>query len=231
MTLTRRRFLEGLGLIALAPACAPARRGGAPPPREGVTFAPAPPEGVLLNDVHSRLNETRVSRVVEVSSLDGLHGAVTRARDEGLAISIAGGGHSMGGQQYGAGAVHLDTRRMNRVLGFDRRDGFLKVEAGIQCPELVAWTVREQEGASEAWGIAQKQSGADRLTVGGALSCNAHGRGLAMRPIVDDVDSFTLIDGNGGFRTCSRAENQELFRLAIGGYGLFGVIYSVRLRL
>ncbi|MGH7860417.1 MAG: hypothetical protein ACREQY_24065, partial [Candidatus Binatia bacterium] len=62
-------------------------------------------------------------------------------------------------------------------------------------------------------------------------SCNAHGRGLAMRPIIDDVDSFTLIDGNGGFRTCSRSENGELFRLAIGGYGLFGVIYSVRLRL
>src|SRR2546430_8599404 len=32
-------------------------------------------------------------------------------------------------------------------------------------------------------------------------------------------------------RTCSRAENAELFRLAIGGYGLFGVVTSVRLRL
>ena len=31
--------------------------------------------------------------------------------------------------------------------------------------------------------------------------------------------------------TCSRSENAELFRLAIGGYGLFGVITRVRLRL
>ena len=30
---------------------------------------------------------------------------------------------------------------------------------------------------------------------------------------------------------CSREENAELFRLAVGGYGLFGCIYSLRLRL
>ena len=31
--------------------------------------------------------------------------------------------------------------------------------------------------------------------------------------------------------TCSREENAELFRLVIGGYGLFGAIYSATLRL
>ena len=38
-----------------------------------------------------------------------------------------------------------------------------------------------------------------------------------------------MADGN--LRTCSRTENRELFRLAIGGYGLFGVVTRVRLRL
>src|SRR5262245_3101911 len=37
--------------------------------------------------------------------------------------------------------------------------------------------------------------------------------------------------GDGRLSTCSRSENPELFRLAIGGYGLFGVITRVRLRL
>ena len=32
-------------------------------------------------------------------------------------------------------------------------------------------------------------------------------------------------------KTCSRAENAELFALAIGGYGLFGIVTSVTLRL
>ena len=52
-----------------------------------------------------------------------------------------------------------------------------------------------------------------------------------MKPFIDDVESFVLIDARGNARTCSRTENAELFRLAIGGYGLFGLISSVTLRL
>jgi FAD/FMN-containing dehydrogenase len=52
-----------------------------------------------------------------------------------------------------------------------------------------------------------------------------------MRPLIADVESFILVDANGKFRQCSRQENSDLFRLVSGGYGLFGVIYSVTLRL
>ena len=52
-----------------------------------------------------------------------------------------------------------------------------------------------------------------------------------LRPIIGEVESFTLMDADGKLRTCSRTENGELFRLAIGGYGLFGVVTRVRLRL
>ena len=58
-----------------------------------------------------------------------------------------------------------------------------------------------------------------------------HGRGLKMKPFIADVESFVLIDAQGEARTCSRTENAELFRLAIGGYGLFGAISTVKLRL
>src|SRR5439155_10418573 len=131
----------------------------------------------------------------------------------------------------------LDTRRFNRVLGFDRARGLAAVEAGIQWPELVTRLneLQDEESLtgpnSPRWGIAQKQTGADRLSMGGALSANVHGRGLAMRPFVADVESFTLIDAQGQTRRCARDENAELFRLAIGGYGLFGFVSSVTLRL
>lgn len=52
-----------------------------------------------------------------------------------------------------------------------------------------------------------------------------------MAPFVGDVEAFTLVTANGAVRRCSREENPELFRLAIGGYGLFGVVTSVALRL
>jgi hypothetical protein len=52
-----------------------------------------------------------------------------------------------------------------------------------------------------------------------------------MKPFISDVESFVLVDATGTPRTCSRTENQELFQLVHGGYGLFGIVTSVRLRL
>src|SRR5438874_13603811 len=46
-----------------------------------------------------------------------------------------------------------------------------------------------------------------------------------------DVESFVVVGADGIRRTGCGEENAELFRLAIGGYGLLGVITSVRLRL
>ena len=44
-----------------------------------------------------------------------------------------------------------------------------------------------------------------------------------MRPFVDDVESFTLVDASGKIHACSRSRNSELFRLTAGGYGLFRI--------
>jgi len=125
----------------------------------------------------------------------------------------------------------LDMRRFNKVLQFDVKRGLVEVESGIMWPALIDELLRRQAGRTEQWGIIQKQTGADRLTIGGALSANVHGRGLKMKPFIDDVESFVLVDANGRSRTCSRRENTELFRLAIGGYGLLGAIATVTLRL
>ena len=52
-----------------------------------------------------------------------------------------------------------------------------------------------------------------------------------MKPLISNIESFNLINGDGKLIRCSRHENNELFGLAIGGYGLFGLISSVSLRL
>jgi FAD/FMN-containing dehydrogenase len=137
----------------------------------------------------------------------------------------------MGGQQFADGAVLIDTRPMRRIIALDVERGVVEAEAGTQWPELIDGLIAMQRERVPAWGIVQKQTGADRLTLGGALAANIHGRGLALRPFVGDIESFTLMDADGKLRTCSRSENRELFSLAIGGYGLFGVVTRVRLRL
>ncbi len=137
----------------------------------------------------------------------------------------------MGAQQFGADTLHVDTRSFNRVLNFDSGSGLVEVEAGIQWPELIETTLKLQQDAQQQWGIAQKQTGADRLSMGGCLSANIHGRGLKLKPFVGDIESFKLVSADGQVMPCSRSQNSDLFKLAIGGYGLFGVVSSVTLRL
>ena len=187
--------------------------------------------GRVVNDIHSRLNRTRVRSILQPDSLEALQAVVNRARAAGQAISVAGGRHAMGGQQFGTNTVLLDMARMNRILRFDFERREVEVEAGIQWPELIHALVEIQRGRSRQLGIIQKQTGADRLSIGGALAANIHGRGLNLKPIINDVESFVIVDANGNARRCSRTENAELFGLAIGGYGLFGIIARVTLRL
>ncbi len=214
---SRRVFLRTLGLLALAPyACTREKRQAT---------------GTLVNDIHSQLNPTQVTDVVFPDTVEAIHQIVRQARRSGRALSIAGGRHSMGGQQFGTDTVLVDTTKLDRVLNFDLETGRIEVQAGIQWPELIDSYLDAQEGRPRQWGIAQKQTGADRLCIGGTLAANAHGRVLTRKPIVGDVESFVLVDAAGDVHTCSRAENAELFGLVIGGYGLFGVIASVTLRL
>jgi FAD/FMN-containing dehydrogenase len=216
MSMQRRDFLKAVGLVALGP----------PWPATGQDAS-----GTLVNDIHSQLNSTRVARIVPIDSTKTLQDVVRQSAADRSRICIAGGRHAMGSQQFAAGATLLDMRPCSRVLGLDAATGIVDVEAGIMWPALIDELVRRQAGSARQWGIAQKQTGADRLTIGGALAANVHGRGLKMKPIIGDVESFVLIDATGRARTCSRRENADLFKLAIGGYGLFGPIATVRLRL
>lgn len=187
--------------------------------------------GVHVNDLHSELNPTRVAAIAEPASVEETAATLRQAAGDGLAVSLCGARHAMGGQQFGEGTLLLDLRRLTTIGQVDRQRGLVECGAGVTWPELIHELHRQQPEDSTSWSIRQKQTGADRLTLGGALSANAHGRGLRMRPVVDDVEAFTLVDATGTPRRCSRTENPELFRLAIGGYGGFGVIVSVLLRL
>ena len=197
---------------------------------------PAVETSTLVNDLHSQLNPTRVHHIVRPDGVDALADVIAQARGENRAIAVAGGRHAMGGQQFAEDGVLLDTRSLSRVLDFDRDEGTITVEAGMQWPQLITWMAEQQTpervgAGTKTWGIVQKQTGADRLSLGGALACNAHGRGLALKPIVDQVRWFDLVDASGTVRRCSRNDHSELFGHAIGGYGLFGVIARLQLQL
>jgi FAD/FMN-containing dehydrogenase len=214
----RREFLRLAALGATWPALAWAQ-------------AKKKPEGILVNDLHGQLSATLVNRIVQPDTLDGVRAALKLAQSENRALCIAGGRHSMGSQAFAADGVLVDTRKLNKVLVFDMERGLLEVEAGMQWPGLLDALHTAQAGREQQWAFSQKQTGADRLTMGGSLSANMHGRGLTLPPFISDIESLKLVNARGQLVTCSRSENPELFSLAIGGYGLFGLVYSVTLRL
>lgn len=135
----------------------------------------------------------------------------------------------MGGQQFLSNEVLIDTTQLSSVVGIDAVRGLLTIEAGAQWPAIIA-AARAIPG-EVSWGIRQKQTGADTLTLGGSISCNAHGRGVLMGPLGEDIERLSLVTPTGDVVECSREVNAELFSLVIGGYGMFGVIADATLRL
>src|SRR5438067_2412730 len=185
--LTRREFIRTAALFALAPRIF------------------AEPE-IWVNDVHSQLNRTRVRELLTPRTKEELAEIVRSASRKGLPISVSGCRHSMGGQQFATDGVCIDTRELDRVISFDRERGLLEAEAGIQCPKLIRTYLEAQTDGKKQWGIAQKQTGADTFTLGGSLSSNVHGRGLRMKPLISNIESFTLITADGKSIRCSREE-------------------------
>ena len=177
---------------------------------------------LLRTDV-ARLTSVRVERVDEVHGLEELQSVVREAADRGLKVSISGSRHSQGGHTYIEGGVVLDMRGFNRVLNIDSVAMTVTVESGA------TWDEVQHAIAPQRLAILVMQS-SNIFTVGGTLSANAHGRDLDVTQVVEVVERFGLLLADGSVVEVSWDENPELFSLVIGGYGLYGVILDVTLR-
>jgi FAD/FMN-containing dehydrogenase/dTDP-4-amino-4,6-dideoxygalactose transaminase len=166
-----------------------------------------------------------VARTVEIpKSVADIRNALDRARKDGVPICMMGTGHNLGGHAFVDGAMVLDMRQFNRVLSLDRERKRVTVESGITWDKI-------QEAVSPA-GLALKAMQSDNIfTVGGSLAANAHGRDTRFPALVDSVLGFRILLPDGSVKSVSRSENPDLFRNAIGGYGLLGVMLEVDLEL
>jgi FAD/FMN-containing dehydrogenase/membrane-bound metal-dependent hydrolase YbcI (DUF457 family) len=178
-------------------------------------------------DDASRLNATQVKEVWPIpadpaQAEEQLRRLLARATKEGLKVSIAGAGHTMGGHTLYPGGIVLDMVPF-RALQLDAERNVLRAGAGARWSEILPYL--DRQGRS----IEIMQSNND-FTVGGTISVNAHGWQPGRPPIASTVESFRLMRADGQVLRCSRQENADLFRLALGGYGLFGVILDVDLR-
>ncbi len=116
----------------------------------------------------------------------------------------------------------FDAARLNRILGLDAECGLLEVQAATPWA-TIADVLRPGDPHAASAARATLPNVAD------SLACNAPGPDGA--PAVRHVQALTLVMPDGELRRLSRQRDRELFSLVVGGFGLFGALYSVTLRI
>ncbi|MCR2822143.1 FAD-binding oxidoreductase [Lederbergia panacisoli] len=178
---------------------------------------------LLMNDV-GRLVPIKVKEVVKGQEIEQFKQLLLDAKKKNLKISIAGKQHSQGGHTYFKDAIVLNMTTYNKVIKVDHDEKLITVQSGA--------TWADVQEAINPYGLSIKTMQAPNIfTIGGSMSVNVHGRDIRFGPLIESIRSFRLMNANGDILDVSRTENEELFRLVNGGYGLFGIILDVDIEL
>jgi FAD/FMN-containing dehydrogenase len=222
MRITRRRVLGGVGVaVSGALLARPAAhlalsalhdRSSLPPPRPGFAEDASRLEAVPV-EAHALPAE---------GAEETLRNLVARATSEGRAIAIAGARHTMGGHTFLPNALAVDMGAL-RSLRLDEERNLLTAGAGALWSDVIPFL--DARGRSVA-----VMQGYSSFSVGGSLGANAHGWQHDRPPLASTVESFRILVADGRVLRASRSENAELFGMVLGGYGLFGVLLDVELR-
>jgi FAD/FMN-containing dehydrogenase len=194
--------------------------------RQAAVPPPLPPSRVLLDDA-SELDATVVRGITfagdsterTAQRMIPLLQSISRGTDPPMVVS--GARHSMGGHSLLSGGWVMDALPMNSVA-VNAAAGTVRVGGGATWKDVIA--------VLNAAGFAPKvmQSNHD-FTVGGSLSVNCHGWHTNSQPIASTVQRLRVLTADRKITTCSREVNPRLLSLALGGYGMFGIILEADL--
>ncbi|MEM7345381.1 MAG: FAD-binding oxidoreductase, partial [Chloroflexota bacterium] len=178
-------------------------------------------QGGTINDA-SCLNRTAVYGIVRVQTIEDIQQAVLFAKEEGVKVAIAAVRHSMGGQAFSKNAVVLDMNQFNDIK-LNEEEGTVTVQSGATWHDI-------QNVLHPKYAVKAMQS-TDIFSVGGSISVNAHGMDHTVGALGKTIRSMRVLLPDGTIETVSPTQNEELFNLVIGGYGLFGIILDVELEI
>jgi FAD/FMN-containing dehydrogenase len=144
--------------------------------------------------------------------------AVDFARDQGLEISVRGGGHNVAGKAVNEGGLMIDLSPMKGIQ-VDVAHQATRAQPGV--------TIGELDRANAAFGLATPSGivssvGIAGLTLGGGFSWLQGKYGLA----VDNLLFAEVVLASGDVVTASDESEEDLFWALRGGGGNFGVVSS-----
>ncbi|MDN5708728.1 MAG: FAD-binding oxidoreductase, partial [Planococcus sp. (in: firmicutes)] len=175
-------------------------------------------------EAQSRLLPVKMKAIKATDSTQEIQQVVLDANSEGDPIAIAGMQHSQGGHTVYPDCILLDMKPYNKILRFDTQEKTITIQSGATWSDIQDYI--------NPYGLALRVSQSQNIfTIGGSLSVNAHGLDIQNGSLIDTVESLRLLDANGEILTLSSDQNPELFQAVVGGYGLFGVILDVTLKL
>jgi FAD/FMN-containing dehydrogenase len=172
----------------------------------------------------SGLNETKIDSLININddpakALIQLQSLIKYASKEHKKISIAGSQHSMGGHTISQNGIVINMKPFCKMT-LDTFNNTLTVGAGAVWADIIPYLNKYRRSVK----VMQSNNS---FTVGGSVSVNCHGWQPSSGPIASTVISFKCITADGEIHTCSKDSDEELFRLMLGGYGLFGIITEV----
>ncbi|MCK5127201.1 MAG: FAD-binding oxidoreductase [candidate division Zixibacteria bacterium] len=144
---------------------------------------------------------------------------------KGVSLIPHGLGRSYGDICLNDGNYIIPTRALNHFIDFNPENGRLTCEAGVSLAEIIALAV------PHGWFL-PVTPGTKFVTVGGAIANDVHGKNHHIAGTFGNhVLDFELLRSNGERFNCSLESNPDLFKAAIGGMGLTGLITKASIQL
>jgi FAD/FMN-containing dehydrogenase len=173
--------------------------------------------------IYNAMIERRPAIIARCAGAADVISAVNFARNNGLLVSVRGGGHNVSGNAVCDGGLMIDLSPMKRVRVDPQRKS-VRAEAGVTWGEFDRET--QTFGLATTGGLVST-TGIAGLTLGGGLGWLMGNYGLAC----DNLISVDVVTADGGLLTASKSRNEDLFWGLRGGGGNFGIATSFEFQL
>jgi FAD/FMN-containing dehydrogenase len=185
----------------------------------GPLLTPGDPGYEESRTVWNAMIDRKPAFVVRCLGVSDVIASVSFARENGLLLSIKGGGHNIAGLALADGAMMLDMSLM-RGVWIDHERRVAHAQAGCLLGDVDRET--QVHGLAAVLGFVSL-TGIAGLTLGGGFGYLTRRFGWTC----DNIEAVDLVTADGRAVRASRSENPELFWGLRGGGGNFGVVTSI----
>ena len=173
--------------------------------------------------VRNGLIDRRPAVIVRCSGTSDVVDAVNFARDQGLTLSVRGGGHNVAGNAVNDDGLVIDLSGMRAVFVSPAKHT-VRAQGGATWGDVDRETQRY--GMSVPGGVVST-TGIGGLTLHGGLGHMRRKHGLS----IDNLLSVEIVTADGQVRTADAEENTDLFWAVRGAGPNFGVVTSFEYRM